>query len=369
MNSICTKGCDLIMLSQRSLLGVMFLMAVTSQLRAMESDSPRAGFISPAAIVAAQERLAQGDETTTATWDALLAYATESLEAAPQAVADYAVPGFYGDQRDEHRRMKVVLSDDSGAAYACAVVARVGHNLSDSERSRYAEHAAAILRAWATTNERVSEADGKLVMCYNGTALVVAASMLRGTSAWSDADDAAMQLWTERVLLNAASIQKRKNNWAAWGIFAAIVGHAYRDDAAALDAAARRLRVIIDEQIEPDGAMPHEIGRGKRGIWYTYFAIAPITAAAEALRVAGGEDLYRYEPPSGGTIADALEYLFVNGLVNRDQWPVEQARSDEPDWSSKHGALYTAMGLLLIVKIGRRPHRLHRFDCQAAWRG
>ena len=105
--------------------------------------------------------------------------------------------------------------------------------------------------------------------------------------------------------------------------------------------------------------MPHDIGQGKRGIWYTYFAIAPITAAAGALRVAGGEDLYRYEPPSGGTIADALEYLFVNGLVNRDQWPVEQARSDEPDWSSKHGALYTAMGAALIVKIGRRPHENH----------
>ena len=305
---------------------------------------PRAVFIDPAAIDLAQQRLADKDPFITASWQALKSFADDSLERQPGAAENYAVPGYYGDNRAEHTRMKRLLDGDASAAYACAAVAVVGHGLSEEQRTRYAQHSANIVRNWSTTNKRVSEHDGRLVMCYNGTAFVFTTGLLRQLPVWTDADDRAMRSWVTEVLAPISSIRNRNNNWAAWGIFTSVACNALLDNEAGLSKDAERLQQIIDEQIEPDGSMPHEIKRGKRGIWYTYFGLAPLTAAIESLRVAGGPDLYHYQPPSKGTIENALDFLFEKGLANPTQWPDKRAHDEQSDWAEKHGAMYTAMG-------------------------
>src|SRR5581483_3882185 len=65
----------------------------------------------------------------------------------------------------------------------------------------------------------------------------------------------------------------------------------------------------IDQGLAPDGHMPDETARGVGGVWYTYFALAPMTAAARVIKYGGGPDLFRWTSPSGKTIKQGLDYL------------------------------------------------------------
>jgi hypothetical protein len=148
-------------------------------------------------------------------------------------------------------------------------------------------------------------------MAYVGTAFVTTAEVLSGDPKWSATDRAQFTHWTNTVLRDVATIEARAHNWGSWGVFAGLAGAHWRGDAQAIARHGTRLRALIDSQIDDSGNLPLELARGSKGLWYTYFSLAPLTHAAYVLRNATGEDLFRWQPPSGGSLEQALDRFYA----------------------------------------------------------
>jgi hypothetical protein len=116
------------------------------------------------------------------------------------------------------------------------------------------------------------------------------------------------------------AIKDRKNNWGQWGSFGAVTAYDYLGDAAGVSDETTRLERHIDSAIAPDGSMPEELKRQSGGIWYTYFALAPLTAALNVVRNSGGPNLFDPSTPRGARVQKALNYLF-NALQDPSAWP------------------------------------------------
>ena len=124
-------------------------------------------------------------------------------------------------------------------------------------------------------------------------------------------------------------------------------GHSFLGSKEEFQADVARLKEIIEEQIEPDGSMPEELKRGERSLWYTYFALAPMTAAMK-IAANNGEDLFHYEPESKGSVRDAIRFFYERGIQNPQRWP--RMVTDKIDRDGKHGALFFAMGRIYGIK-------------------
>jgi len=171
---------------------------------------------------------------------------------------------------------------------------------------------------------------------------VFAAETLDQVDAWQPGEREAFLAWVKRVLLPASAIKNRNNNWACWGIMASLASNRILQREKAFTQDVQRLKQILDAQIEPDGSMPHELKRGKKSLWYTYFGLAPLSAAVEMVRNASEEDLFSYEPPSEGSLRDAISFFYEKGIKDQSSWPV---KVDDPvDASGKHGVFLFAMG-------------------------
>ncbi len=275
-----------------------------------------------------------------AAYAALLKQAGAALKRKPEAVADYNVPGYYKDAKG-HSEAMGRLSQDAWAAYACAVVCQLAI---EEDRLPYAGKAIEILDAWATTNRKTSNADGDLAMADAGAGLIFAAELMTGCDNWSMAQKELFKGWIRTVYLQSCQkITTRANNWGDWGILGCIASHHFLDDATALDKDIEHIRTRIDLEIEADGSMPHEIKRGKNGIWYTYFSLAPLTAACQIAWEARQVNLFHYKGRDGAGIEEALDYMLPY-CHNPQSWP----HYKEPDLSLPRpgnwpGNLYEAM--------------------------
>ncbi|AFH61854.1 alginate lyase family protein [Paenibacillus caseinilyticus] len=273
------------------------------------------GVHSEAQLASAKRNIAGGLQPWADAMKELIPRADFYLSEPPSASADFHVPGYYEDPAG-HTGASEVLHTDVRAAYASALAYRL------TGRTAYAEKAKAILNDWAFRNTAVSGTDGPLVMTYSGVGFIHAAELLRDYSGWSEADKTAFSNWLTNVYLARAAnpIKTRSNNWGDWGIYGAMAAYYYKDDPVLLNAEITRLKNKIDSSIAADGSMPHEAGRGASGLWYTYFALAPMTAAAQIAKEAAGIDLFQWTSPGGRTIKQALDYLLF--YMNRpDQWP------------------------------------------------
>jgi hypothetical protein len=89
--------------------------------------------------------------------------------------------------------------------------------------------------------------------------------------------------------------------------------------------------------------MPYETRYGSKGIWYTYYALAPLTAACQVALNASEVDLFHYTSPNGRNIRMALDYLFYYSQ-HPEEWPhYEGDQSEIPDPHSWPGNLFMAM--------------------------
>jgi hypothetical protein len=90
--------------------------------------------------------------------------------------------------------------------------------------------------------------------------------------------------------------------------------------------------------------MPLEVGRKAAGIWYTYFALAPLTAACQIVGNARSVDLFNYVGPEGGGIERALDYL-LRYCRQPDRWPHFQGENlvNPPSPETWYGTLFEAM--------------------------
>lgn len=264
----------------------------------------------------------------------LLSQADSALLGQTHALADFNVPGYYVDAKT-HRLNSKGLQTDAFRAYACALAYQL------SGRKKYAGKAREILMAWANTNKGYSNADGPLVMAYSGTGLIIAAELLHPYKGWKASDKEQFRSWARNVYRKAAhQIRTKKNNWADWGRLGAILTAHLLDDEADMAENIRLIKSDLFHKIAADGHMPEEVRRGSNGIWYTYFSLAPITAACWVVRQAEGTNLFAWQQ-QGRSLQSALDYL-LHHTRHPDQWKwFENPRPGSPQ--SWPGNLFEAM--------------------------
>jgi hypothetical protein len=242
----------------------------------------------------------------------LVKYADSAFQQPVHALSDFSVPGYYVDPVN-HRKNSLSLQSDAFDAYACAVAYQL------SGKKKYADEALRFLKAWADVNNKYSAADGPLVMSYSGTSMVMAAELLYNYKGWNSIDRDKFATWVRDVYRKAANeIRNRKNNWADWGRFGSILAAYYLNDKTELNENIRLVKSDLFEKIEDDGHMPEETRRGNNGIWYTYFSLAPITAACWVTYNATGENLFTYSQGER-SIKKAVDYLYYYNL-HPDEW-------------------------------------------------
>lgn len=264
----------------------------------------------------------------------LLAFADTALAQKQHALTDFAVPGFYVDP-DGHRNNSKSLQSDSFNAYACALAYRL------SGKKKYGKKAIYFLNAWADKNKGYSEADGPLVMSYSGPGLLIAADLMKDQPIWKASQQASFTNWVATVYRKASNeIRNRKNNWADWGRYGSVLSAVYLDDAEEMAENIRLIKSDLFEKIAADGHMPEEVRRQDRGLWYTYFSLAPITAACWVILQAEGTDLLHWKE-NGQSIQLGLDYL-LHFVKDPDKWPWHpKQRPGSPE--SWPGNLFEAM--------------------------
>jgi len=243
----------------------------------------------------------------------LISYADTAFQHPAHALADFNVPGYYVDAIN-HRKNSLSLQSDAFDAYACALAYQL------TGKKKYADESLKFLQSWADLNTKYSNADGSLVMAYSGTAMVISAELLSNYKGWKPADKEKFITWVKDVYRKSANeIRNRKNNWADWGRFGSILSAYFLDDTTEINENIRLIKSDLFDKIADDGHMPHETVRGNNGIWYTYFSLAPITAACWVAYNATGENLFTYAQ-SERSIKKAVDYLYYYNL-HPEEWP------------------------------------------------
>lgn len=292
------------------------------------------------------------------------AYAQLKVEAdsrlgdASCAVEDFNVPYYYRFP-EACMAAKRGLSENAGAAYALALTYRLD---TAPQRSRYADKAVTLLTDWGKTNRRASGYDGDLVMCYAGLPFIFAGDLLWDYHGWSQEDRETFMRWVREVFLRSAKRKEtERNNHGDWGTFASIAAHHLVDDRAGVLRDVAHLKRRIATSIGANGELPAETKRNNSGMWYTYFALAPMTGAVQIARNATAIDLFAYEAPGKRSVRQALDAFFVY-CQNPEAWPyarktgiagalqeVFYPSADTiklPSPSSWPGNLYEAMGAM-----------------------
>lgn len=249
-----------------------------------------------------------------------------ALRSEQHAVSDFHIPGFYVDMVNNRKNSRS-LNTDGFNAYSCALA----WSLTGEEP--YAEKAIYFLNAWASINNRYSEADGPLVMAYSGVSLVITGELMRSYGGWKKKDQAKFRMWVCSVYQKAChSIRLRKNNWGDWGRYGAMVADYYLDDSVDMDVNIKQLKEALPEKIATNGYLVEEVKRGENGIWYTYFSLAPVTGAFWIAYNATQENLFL--SAEGAVVKKAIDYLLYYNQ-HADEWPWYQGpRQGKPDSSN-----------------------------------
>ena len=251
------------------------------------------------------------------------------LTQATHAIETIYIPGYYEDQ-SEFATAKAGITNDSHAAYTCALAYSLGTG------EKYGRKAIEILDAWAATNTSISnEDDSPLVAAYSMFGLLSAADLLMGHDLWPDEGKTAFRRWLNDVYIPAmAKIKNKANNWGDWGTLAIAASYHLTGNAQAFAGERTRIRERIGAAIMNDGHMPLEVARGNNGPWYTYFALTPMTLSARMVLNISGENLFNHMATNGGSLKKALDYLYYY-TQHKDEWPhfdLEVSGPQNGDW-------------------------------------
>ncbi len=285
-------------------------------------------------------------------FDSVVSFANARLNESPSAVSNLNIPGYY-QNRSGHINAKNVLQFDTWSAYSAAVVFALNAKMSGSTpgSDRYADQTVRILNAWSETNKGFSGNDGALVSCLTLVGMVNAAELIYNYPGWRSTDKARFLIWAGSVLYTQANIKTRglytstpfHSNWNDWGILMAVAIDNLNGNSSNFSNDIGILKQLITVQIAPDGRIQSELNRGSSSILYTAFAEEPLTAAVTVARNATGTDLFYWTPSGGGTVKQALEFLFNKGIESPNQWPVASAVGNSGNGAHTH-ELFAAMG-------------------------
>lgn len=299
---------------------------------------PRTGGVhTQAQFTEIKQKITSSEQPYLSSYNTLITKANEALNLVPSPVQSFVVPGIYVDPNG-HNAAKEPLNNDAYAAYRLALAYR----LDAPNKISYANKAIEILNAWASTNTFIGGDDSPLVMSNTGVCLIYAADMLYDYTGWSTTDKNQFMTWTQNVFrVSTNGIRGRVNNWSDWGVLASLEASYVLGDEAGIQENILFLKNNIDSQIGSDGTMPEETRRGDKGLWYTYFSLAPMTQACQIVLNVTGENIYTYVSPNGKTIKAALDYLFIYAQ-NPSAWPYG-TQSSLPSPSNWPGNLFEAM--------------------------
>jgi hypothetical protein len=245
----------------------------------------------------------------------LISSANAAFNHTTHALADFAVPGYYVNAT-MHQKNSMGLQSDSFDAYACALAYHIS-----GLQTKYAEESLRFLKAWADLNTKYSDFDGSLVMAYSGPGMVIAGELLYNYNGWNPVDREKYFQWVRNVYLKASNeIRLRTNNWADWGRLGSILSAHLLDNPQEVAENIRLIKSDLFHKIAPDGHMPEETKRGDNGIWYTYFSLAPITAACWVAYQTTKENLFTNFAQGNASLKQALDYLYYYN-INPGQWP------------------------------------------------
>lgn len=265
--------------------------------------------------------------------EALVADARRAADRDPEPVEDFRIPAYYR-QPDAHMAAKEALSNDARAAFALALASWV---VEGPDRVLFRTRAEGILAAWAGRNRRVSGSDGDLVVCYAGIPLILAADLIWDEPGWqSRGDRERFSDWVRGVFLpSARRSSMRANNHGDWGAAASIASAYLLDEPAGVAADLENLKRRIDENIDARGELPHENRRTSSGMWYTYFALAPMTVTARVAENATGVDVFNHVSPTGRSLRLALDRYWIYCMAP-EAWPYRRP-------AGLWGRIYTAI--------------------------
>lgn len=237
---------------------------------------------------------------------ALLRHCDREIDAVAAPVAVFAPPAHYSKTGVVENEMGKRLDSDGGVAF------RAGLCYVVSQDTRYAQHAQAIISAWADTLQSVPSEQGASDINFDLPQYVIAASMVRGVNGW---DDVSFRHLLTRIALPLSHMD-RKNNHANWGVFLNASIAAYTGDAGLLDSARNRWLELMDSEVAPDGTLPLEVCRsdstnycggerkGINGLSYTHYTLLPTTAAARIFDLQGQAV---WLTPQGSKLASAYK--------------------------------------------------------------
>jgi hypothetical protein len=203
---------------------------------------------------------------------------------------------------------------------------------------KYASKAAELIRVWFINEDtKMSphfECAAALPGKYNGMAIGIIfgvrlievidhARILSSTRSWMPADDAALKQWFRNYVdwlrTSEFGIKEReaRNNHGTWYAAQVAAASLYTGEMEFAREMANFGKRQIDEQMAPDGGLPHELKRD----WafsYTVYAMRAFTTLAHCADHAG-VDLWNYQTADGRGLRLAYEFLSTH-LAGRKKW-------------------------------------------------
>ena len=208
--------------------------------------------------------------------------------------------------------------------------------------AKYSQHAAHILRTWfldpaTAMNPHLNHAQlipgmhtGQGVgiidfSCDYTNVLDAAALLSMGAPGWSDNDHAAFKDWNRRFLAwltesaNGKEALNRSNNHGTFAAMQVCALALFTDNRRLAVEALARCKVLIDQQIAPDGSQPEEMNRTCSWHYCNFNLVAYLRVTLMATRF--DVDLFNYQGPEGQSILKAVQFLLPTALNGESQWP------------------------------------------------
>lgn len=257
----------------------------------------------------------QGLEPWKSSYDMLIQNADAWINEEPSPQVNWYVPGYYTNA-DGHIAARSVMMNDLKSAYACGLAYQF------TGKAKYADQAVRILNAWSKTLVTMGSEDSGLVFAYVGNGFPMTAELVKGYRDWKTEDKGLFDSWMKNVYLAFADKSRGSGNSGDWGIFARVAGRAYLGDKTGMQPDITELERLITDEIAVDGSLPMENARAGNSVWYTYFALAPMTAACQVIYNTTGVDYFHWVAPNGRSVKQALDtyFYYCNHI---DEWPYD----------------------------------------------
>ena len=324
-------------------------------------------------LASVRDRIAKGDEPLKVAVAALAKDAERALAVAPMSVMDKGIVPPSGDKHDYMSQAPYWWPDPSKADGLPYIrhdgktnpeinklsdrtnLGRLGGTVSTLGLAhyflggdRYAAHAARLVRVWfldpaTRMNPHLKFGQGipgitpgrgiGLIETRNLVDVLDGIHLIRGSSAWTAADEAALQTWMRAFLTwmlespEGKEESKNGNNHETWYDVQVVSMALYTGQS---DLARRILegsRERIARQIEPDGRQLRETDR-TRGYDYSLFNLEAFFRLA-SLGERVGVDLWNYRSSDGRSLRQALDYL-IPYATGEQKWTGEQITEWRP---------------------------------------